>query len=169
MKYLKHHTSIKFGDNIFTTNRINDELFVNSHGMTLMEVLIAITVLGIGLLAIMGMESSTYKSTGSSKNISKTISKGTSLMEYLISLPESHPDLEVGKTHTKASTEDHIDNNNNGLIDETDEPADMIASWIVTDNQPVQDAISIEIILTHQTLSGIQKTVTLGGIKANKY
>ncbi len=147
-------------------NRNNSRILRNSHGMTLIEILIAICVFGIGLLAVIAMQSTTFKSTSRSRHLSGSTEKGVALLENLISLPESHAKLSAG-LHTPGPEDDFIDNDNNGSADESGEPWDVVVTWVVTDDTPTQEAKSIVVTLTSD--AGVKKNVSVGGIKQGTF
>ena len=168
MKYQEHLSSIKPADQFFGNKKNRAKIQGNSDGFTIMEILIAICIFAIGILAVLTMQSRSFISTSDSKKLSSITEKGVSLLEHLISLPEDHAYLSGG-THANTSSTDFIDNNNNGTIDEQFEPGDITATWVVQDNVPLQETKTIEVTLTHTMGTQTQKSITIGGIKPSKF
>lgn len=70
-------------------------------GISLIEVVIALTIFTVGLLAVTSMQFSSVKGNFSARNVTEAVTLGQDKAEELYTLPYTHPDLAAG-THTQA-------------------------------------------------------------------
>lgn len=70
-------------------------------GFSLIEVLVAITIFAVGLLAVASMQLTSVKGNFSARNVTESITLGQSKAEELYTLAYGHSDLTAG-THTQA-------------------------------------------------------------------
>jgi len=117
-------------------------------GFTLLEVLIAITILSVGLLAIASMQIAAIQTTGSAKSISKGIMWAEDRMEMLNS-------LDYGDALLSGTA---------GVISDPSPPDGFNISWTVGDNNPRPQCKFITITVQWSE-RGINKTTTLTGVK----
>jgi len=73
----------------------------NAKGFSLIEVLIAITIFAVGLLAVASMQMTSVKGNFSARNVTEAITLGQAKAEELYTLSYDHSDLTAG-THTQA-------------------------------------------------------------------
>lgn len=115
-------------------------------GFTIVEVILAISILAIGLLATANMQVTAIRGNASARRTSERVTWAQDKFEELMTLSYSHADLaESGNTHVEASP-----------------PAGYTVQWDVTDNTPVTNTKLITV-----TVTGQGKTVQLTGVKPN--
>ena len=66
----------------------------NSGGFTLIEVLLAITIFAVGILAIAGMQIRSINLNSAARMQTEATTAAVDCMERLLSLPYEHPDLD---------------------------------------------------------------------------
>lgn len=99
-------------------------------GFTLLEVLVAITILTLGLLGVAAMQVSAINGNTFSGRITSGLTVAQARLEELMALPASAPELTAG-THQEASP-----------------PEGYTVSWTVTPDAPVVQARTIELVVT---------------------
>jgi type IV pilus modification protein PilV len=72
-------------------------------GFTLIEVLIALTIFAVGLLAIAAMQTSAIRMNSTAGNISELSALGMDRLEGLIGLPYDNSQLDTTVSHTDTS------------------------------------------------------------------
>ena len=101
-------------------------------GFTLIEVLIAITIFAVGLLAVAGMQTSAIRMNSTAGKLTNLSTWGMDKIEELSALPYSDPLLDsAGNPHQE-------------LLE------DYTISWIVIDNNPVTNTKNITVTVTGQ-------------------
>ena len=111
-----------------------------------MEVLIAMTILSVGLLAIASMQISAIQTTGGAKSISKGISWAEDRLEMLSSLNYSDALLNAGVTN------------------DPNPPEHFTISWTVIDNNPRPNCKYITVNVQWSE-RGMNKSALLTGVK----
>ncbi len=117
--------------------------FTTDHGFTLLEVLIAVSIFAIGLLAIAAMQTSSVRVNSEAGQITSRISWGQDKLEQLLALPFDDADLAAG-THSPESTGDGY-----------------TISWNIIDDNPITGTKLVTV-----TVTGRGKTSRLVGIKS---
>jgi type IV pilus assembly protein PilV len=113
-------------------------------GFTLIEVLIAITIFSVGLLAIAGMQTSAIRMNSTAGKLTNLSTWGMNKIEELSALPYSDPLLDsAGNPHQERS-------------------GDYTISWTVIDNNPVTNTKNITV-----TVTGQGKRADIGILKPN--
>jgi type IV pilus assembly protein PilV len=123
-------------------NRISEE-----SGFTLVEVMMAIAIFSIGILAVWALQHISTKSNTTARNLTIATVCASDQLERLIELPYLDANLTAG-THTPAQTADRIDNNFDGSVDEPGENGHLRVSWVVTDNTPILRCKEITVTVT---------------------
>ena len=101
-------------------------------GFTLIEILIAITIFAVGLLAVAGMQTSAIRMNSIAGKLTDLSTWGMDKIEELSALPYSHPLLDsAGNPHQE-------------LL------GDYTISWTVVDNNPVTNTKNITVTVTGQ-------------------
>ena len=121
-------------------------------GFSIIEALIAISIFSIGLLAIAALQSSSSASNSNALVQTQLTSWCSDQVESLIALPYSDPALAQGATDPLRDN-DGIDNDGDGIIDETDETGNLnTISWVVQDNWPFDNTktITVEVVTTRK-------------------
>jgi len=109
------------------------KMFVNQSGFTLLEVLIAISILTVGLLGVAQMQIMGIKGNYFSGNTTTALTLAEEKMEDLLGKSYSDAELTNGN---------HPDTNN--PIDETGQAGGTYSRmWIVTDNTPITDTKTV--------------------------
>jgi len=101
-------------------------------GFSLIEVLVALAVFSIGLLAIFSMHFSSIKTNVVARGVTENITVATAKAEQLMALAYDHADLAAG-SYQKAQNADGIDNNLDGRVDEPGETGHLRIDWDVQD------------------------------------
>ena len=140
------------------------------HGFTLIEVLIAIAIFSIGILAVYSMQISAITSNTNARHSMTVLTIAKDRVEELIDLPYDHADLlgspAPGIDHTPNASTDSIDNDEDGQIDEAGEAGQISITWTVIDDQPLPGTKSVRVTAV-RSVAGRQKTAALVFLKAN--
>jgi prepilin-type N-terminal cleavage/methylation domain-containing protein len=113
-------------------------------GYTLIEVLIALTIFAVGMLAVAGMQTSAIRMNATAGKLTNLSTLGMDKIEELSALPYSDP-----------------------LLDPADSPhqeisGDYTISWTVIDNNPVTNTKNITV-----TVTGKGKSADMSIVKPN--
>lgn len=111
-------------------------------GFTLLEVIVAISILTFGILAVASMQSASIQGNALSISLTEGTSMASDRVEKLITRAYTHADLTAG-THTDPSP-----------------PSGYTITWTVTDNSPIIDTKTV-LITVSWTEHGASKTITL--------
>ncbi len=144
------------------------------NGFTLLEVLIAILLFSIGLLALASMQITAIRANYFSGALTEASNWAAGQMEQLLSLNFTHADLQDADGDGIAGL-NHSDDPNvdgNATTDTTNSQADFQqprgiyrVSWNVADNVTANSTKTVTVMVTW-TERGSPKTFTLQGIKA---
>lgn len=109
----------------------------NRNGATLVEIMIAMLIFGIGIIAAVRALPESSQKTTRSRNISKAVNLAQEKVEELMGVSWNHADLAAGA---------HVDPTN---------PIEThyIRSWSVQDNTPVESMKTISVSVTFPTSS----------------
>jgi len=126
----------------YTETRI--EKLKKEDGFTLIEILIALTIFAVGLLAVAAMQTSAIKVNSTAGKLTNLSTWGMDKIEELSALPYSDPLLDsAGNPHQEVS-------------------GDYTISWTVVDDNPVISTKNITI-----TVTGRGKTASISFLKPN--
>ena len=142
-----------------------------NHGFTLIEILIAMTIFAIGILAIGAIQITATKTIAIARDVTDKSILAKDLIEHLMTLSYNDPALTAGEHSIAAGNltqdNDGIDNNNDGRVDEDEESGFITVSWNVQQTKPIPNTKTIEVTVNRTTaLAGIRQ-VTLTFIKGN--
>ena len=151
---------------------------LKQEGYTLVEILIAITVLAFGLLAVATMQVTAIKTNAIASGISQGLTLGQARVEELMNLPYGHDDLKdwdgdgTGKDIDDDGEDD--DGKNFGLDDTVDDSDRYTSgtdgkykvSWNIAVDEPVASSKTIRVIVTW-TEKGRNKRIKLDFVKTN--
>jgi type IV pilus assembly protein PilV len=113
-------------------------------GYTLIEVLIALTIFAVGLLAVAGMQTSAIRMNSTAGKLTNLSTWGMDKIEELSALPYSDPLLDsAGNPHQE-------------------QIGDYTISWTVIDNNPITNTKNITV-----TVTGRGKRAEFGILKPN--
>ena len=146
-------------------------------GYTLVEVLIAITVLAFGLMAVATMQVTAIKTNGIASGMSQGLTLAQAKMEELMNLPYTHADLRDldGDGTGKGTDEDGEDDEKNFGLNDAVADSDHFTpgtdgkytvSWNVAVDEPVTDSKTIRVIVTW-TERGREKRIALDFVKTD--
>jgi type IV pilus assembly protein PilV len=155
---------------IFLNQSISTTESNRNRGFSLIEVLIAVAIFAIGILAVGSMQLAAIKTNARSRNSMTVVTVAKDRAEQMMALPYDHADLvgsaAPGTQHTPAADVDGIDNDEDGQIDEGGETGQVGITWNVIDDQPVAGAKTIRVTVTRTT--GLrQRRASLDFVKAN--
>lgn len=136
----------------------------NNQGFTIIEVLIAMTILSVGLLAVGTMQIASIKGNKTALDITEASFLAESKLEELISIPFDHVDLidtkADGTTGLDASTVDTADystSSGNGRY---------TLFWNIADDFPQNNTKTIKIIVNWSN-KGQSKNISISCIRAS--
>ena len=143
----------------------------NERGFTLVELMVAIVVFSIGLLALSSMQVGAIKCNSTANGITEGATWAESQVERLIVLAYDDPELtdtDGDGTNQDADNDgDDDDGGNFGLDDDDTATADNFVTqedytvfWNVAENVIINDTKAVNIIVTWTEL-GAQKRVTI--------
>jgi len=146
----------------------------NDTGFSLLEVIIAISLLTVGLLAVASMQVSAIRSNATAHAVAEASTWATDMMEKLIELPYNHVYLQDtdGDGTDQDLDADGVDDDggNFGLEDNTPATADYHVTrvrytlyWNVAADAIIKDTKTINVIATW-TDHGSQKSVSIRNI-----
>ena len=119
----------------------------HENGFTLIEVLIAVSILSAGLLALGNMQLSAISGNAYSANVTESSTFAADRLEKLLSLPYTHADLTAGT---------HVDLN---------PPAGRTVRWTIVDDAPMANTKTITLTV-HWTDHRAQKSMSMQRIIA---
>ena len=147
-------------------------------GYTLVEILIAITILAFGLLAVATMQVRAIKTNAIASSISQGLTLGQAKVEELMNLAYSHPALSDtdGDGTNQDADEDGIDDDGdnfglNHTVGEADNNTPKTNDgytiyWNVAVDEPVISSKTIRVIVTW-TEKGKNKRIRLDFVKTS--
>ena len=139
-------------------------------GFSLIEVMVALAVFSVGLLAIFSMQFSAIKTNAVARGVTENITVASAKAEQLMALPYEHADLLATGVIQRAQDADGIDNNLDGEVDEAGETGYLQVDWQVQDDCLGVDFTGHKCVQVHvsSTVNGKRlKEIRLDFIKAN--
>ena len=121
----------------------------NENGFTLLEILIAITIFAIGMLAVASMQISGIHGNATAIVLTGGAAWGADKAEELV-----------------ARSYDHADLNSGAHGPETDDTGRYTISWNVTDDRPINNVKTVLVTVTWQD-RGNNKSLVLNYYKAD--
>ena len=150
----------------------------SEQGYTLIEVLIAITILAFGLMAVATMQVTAIKTNAIASGMSQGLTLAQAKVEELMNLPYSAlDDTDLDGTDEDVDDDGVDDDLDNFGLDDTVEgddsdkdPPETIGRysiyWNVAVDEPVTDSRTIRVIVTW-TERGREKRIALDFVKTN--
>jgi type IV pilus assembly protein PilV len=111
-------------------------------GFTLIEVMVALSILMVGLLGLASMQVASIKGNFFANRVTEGSVLASDRLEKLFSLPYTHADLASG-SHTDPSP-----------------PAGRSISWTVTENSPLENTKKIDVTVSW-TERGVHRSLTM--------
>jgi type IV pilus assembly protein PilV len=139
-----------------------DKQSTNQQGFTLIEILIAITIFSIGILAVATMQVSSIKGNSSANGLSEAVTLAQDKMEELMSLDYGDNDLLDVDLNGAAGLAETV--NADGSNPGQGTNARYNVFWNIADNTPFSQTKTISVITTW-TEEGRQRQVTLNCVK----
>lgn len=124
-------------------------------GFTLIEVLIALTILAVGFLAVAKMQITGLVGNRHAMELTEGVTWAQDRIEVLMGLPFNDPDL-ADTTGLDPP-----------LRTDPNPPAGFTVTWTVTPDQPIAGAKQIALTTNWTDRFGNAKTVRLVGVKSN--
>ena len=127
-------------------------------GFTIIEVMIAFTILAIGLAAIGTAQLSALRLTTTSKHLSQAMYLAEEQMEIFHSMP-------FNATFQIAATD--VPDPTNPLIPVIGDSSSYNRTWTIAPNQPPSGLTQITVTVTWTTSNGGRNSVSLTGLKGS--
>ena len=145
---------------------------IDSQGYSLIEVLIAMAIFAIGILALFSMQINSTQSNALARGMTEDYTCAVDKVEELLTLPYDDNLLRAGvhpddfNDFTQAT--DGIDNDGDGLVDEAGENGYINLQYEVWENRVWdQDVKSIRVIISSTVNGRRQKTISFDILKAD--
>jgi len=139
-------------------------------GYTLVEVLMAMAIFLIGILAVLMMQIKAIDTNASARSITENYTWAMDKAEELLAQNYDDAQLATGEHSVAAGTftqaTDGIDNNADGQIDETGESGQISISWSVQGG-PVDDTKWVQVTVVQRRPLAMDKVINVDFIKAN--
>jgi prepilin-type N-terminal cleavage/methylation domain-containing protein len=130
-------------------------------GFTLIEVLIALAIFSIGILAVAAMQINAANSNTAAGKTTGNITWASDRVEGLLGQNYDASDLDATVPFVAPpSAADGIDNDRDGTIDEAGETGPVSIQWTVTRDTAVRDTKTVVLTVT-RTDSNPQKSVAV--------
>lgn len=143
-------------------------------GFTLIEVLIAMSIFAIGILAVGSMQVSAINKYAGARNSTTVVTMAKDRVEELTGLAYDHADLDAGEHSVAAGNltaiTDGIDNDEDGRIDEAGETGHISIIWNVTVSDLTGDGVDDGKVITvtvTRDAAGHERSASLDFFKAN--
>jgi type IV pilus assembly protein PilV len=127
---------------------MQDKPILNQNAFSLIEILIAISIFSIGMLAVVSLQISSMDLNTSSRRLTDATALASERMERLLALPYTHEDL------LEENNEDFQDTN--GIYE---------ISWNIVEDQFINDTKTIQVIVAFNN-RGEQRQVELQQVKS---
>lgn len=143
---------------------------MNSEGFTLIEVIVALAVLTIGVLAVNAMQTASVRGNATSQRLTLATTWGQDITERIISLPYEEFN-EAGSPYTMAYfAANWKDDDADGAVDNAEEGADPEGyqiRWDVTDDNPINNAKRVDVTVDYASPGGA-RSINFTCVKLSK-
>lgn len=147
---------------------VDSKCFGNTRGFTIIEVLIALAIFSIGILAVGSMQINAASGNRKAQSVTYRAKWALDRIEWLLASGSNSVaayDAVVTSTPTADDpVTDDIDNNYNGQVDEAAETGPLSISWTVNEISPGPGDIynyKIISVTVTETLGGDSRSITL--------
>jgi type IV pilus assembly protein PilV len=127
---------------------MQDKPILNQNAFSLIEILIAISIFSIGMLAVVSLQISSMDLNTSSRRLTDATALASERMERLLALPYTHENL------LEENNEDFQDTN--GIYE---------ISWNIVEDQFINDTKTIQVIVAFNN-RGEQRQIELQQVKS---
>jgi len=146
---------------------MRDRSVVTENGFSLIEVLIAISIFSIGMLAVVSLQISSMNLNASSRRLTDATALASETMERLLALPYNHANLIDGHNENEdGHGEDGLgfigENGNDADFSETYEIYDIF--WNIAEDHVIENTKTIRVIVVYDN-RGEQRQVVLQQVK----
>jgi type IV pilus assembly protein PilV len=142
-----------------------------NHGYTLIEIMIAMAVFAIGILAIFSMQITSTGSNALARGLTENYTAAMDKVEELLALPYDDPDLDPDpglNPHELDPDVDGIDNNGDGVVDEAGEAGYITLSWQVWENTlHDQNIKSVRVTVSSWAARNKERDINIDFYRAN--
>ena len=121
------------------------ETLKKAEGFTMIEVILAISIFAIGILAIASMQASAVKTNSSASKLTERTALAQDRLERLVALPYTSPWLESAGNFPNVDT--------NGNTHQQTIAGGYTVTWNVTDNNPITGSKYLTVTVTRGTKS----------------
>lgn len=125
----------------------------DSNGFTLIEVVIALMIFSIGILAMQGLQLTSVKTNFAALTITRAIGQGIDTVERILALDYTN-DLLLAGNHDDTEFPDEWAHTKNTSI-----------NWEITDNEPMPHMKTVDLVIT-SIERGSSKTLAITYYKA---
>jgi len=132
-------------------------------GFTLLEVMAALAIFLLGIMAIMALQSSSIRGNSRARGVTDISVLAADRLEKLIALPFNDPGLAAGD-FPQAQDDDGLDNNYDGEIDEDDEIGTLSIEWNIINDWPIRNVKTITVTVTNDH-PDVRREFTVQNIK----
>jgi type IV pilus assembly protein PilV len=129
---------------------MQDKPVLNQNAFSLIEVLIALSIFSIGILAVVSLQISSMDLNTSSRRLTDATAMASERMERLLALPYTHENLLEDKNEDFQDT--------SGIYE---------ISWNINEDQFINDTKTIQVIVAYNN-RGEQRQVVLQQVKNRK-
>jgi len=117
-------------------------------GFSLLEVMAAMAIFFLGILAIMVLQSSSIRGNSRARGVTDISVLASDRLEKLIALPFDDPGLLPGN-FPQPQAADGLDNNYDGEFDEDGEVGALSIEWSIVDDWPIRNVKTITVTVTN--------------------
>jgi len=141
-------------------NNINNHYVKDNAGFTILEVLAALAIFSLGILAVMALQSSSIRGNARARGVTDISVYAADRIEKLMTLPFNDANLVAGNYPPGGQVVDGIDNNYDGRIDEADETGPLTVTWTIVNDWPILNVKTITVTVTNNH-PNVQRTFTV--------
>ena len=131
--------------------KVSLKVLINNKGFSLVEVLVALTILSVGLLGVAGTQIMSVSSNAFGREMQMAILVGQDFIETLKDMDKNDPNLAQG-SHGKDNKDDTL---KHLIIPDVNNPAlRYTQEWNILDNIPFNDTKQITVTVSWRNQAG---------------